>query len=135
LRKRTAQNKKLPSSRLWGVKEYNKLFDFYTIFFRSPVCNATKILRNNQSVKKLDFHNCKEHKYFETLAQPLQDRLYRTALILTKSPLHAKELVQETYLRARSHYHQLELGTAFGVWLSQLLINNYMSDMGRLEIK
>jgi len=86
-------------------------------------------------MKKLDFHNCKEHKYFETLALPFKGRLYRTALILTKSPRHAKELVQETYLSARKHYHHLELGIAFGVWLSQLLMNNYMSDMGRFEMK
>ncbi|MBN2413059.1 hypothetical protein JXQ31_15335 [candidate division KSB1 bacterium] len=86
-------------------------------------------------MKKSDLHYNKEHNKFEKLALPFQRRLYRTALILTKSSHHAKELVQETNLSARKLYYQLELSTDFdfGVWLFQLLMNNYMSDLGRFE--
>jgi DNA-directed RNA polymerase specialized sigma24 family protein len=62
----------------------------------------------------------KEYHPFEALALPFKRRLYRTALILTKSSRHARELVQETYLSARKDYEQLEpdIDFDFGVWLS-----------------
>ena len=51
----------------------------------------------NLPTKKMDVLNGEYVNDFEWLALSLQDRLYRTALILTKSPREAEQLVQETY--------------------------------------
>jgi len=60
-----------------------------------------------------------------------QKRLYRTALILTKSPHAAMELLQEVYLQARQKYQQLTPNTHLGLWLSQLLINIHLGRTAR----
>ena len=62
---------------------------------------------------------------FETLIQPFNERLYRTALIMTKSPSTAKELVQETYLTAWQSYHTVGRYSNFGGWLSRLLVHRF----------
>ena len=80
-------------------------------------------------MKKFDSHNYREYDDFEKLALPFQGRMYRTALILTKSPCHAKELLKVTNLNARKHYNHRELGLSFGIWLVQLLMRNYMSSI------
>lgn len=62
----------------------------------------------NLPTKKMDVLNGEYVNDFEWLALSLQDRLYRTALILTKSPREAEQLVQETYSHAKQTFHQLE---------------------------
>ena len=75
-------------------------------------------------MKKINPCHDKERDDFKRLALPFQRRLYRTALILTKSRRRAKELVQETNLNARRHYPRLPPGVNFGAWLYQLLMKN-----------
>lgn len=73
----------------------------------------------------------KELNDFEKLALPFQNRLYRTALILTKSPRHAKELLQQTCADAKQEYHRLEPDANFGAWLSHLLLNHYIRNVNK----
>ncbi len=93
------------------------------------------ITMENLVTKKLYVQNQEELKEFESLVQIYQDRLYRTALILTKSPRGAKELIHETYSHAKQKYHQLEPDTNLGAWLSQLLVQNFVNKYGKFRTR
>lgn len=66
---------------------------------------------------------------FERDALPFIDQLYGAALRLTKDPHDAQDLVQDTYTKAFSSFHQYEDGTNLRAWLYRVLnttfINNY----------
>ncbi len=68
-----------------------------------------------------------ERESFETLAMPLLNQLYYTALRLTRNRLDAEDLVQETFLKACRFYHQFTPGTNFGGWISRILITNFIN--------
>ena len=78
----------------------------------------------NLSLKKLGAHKGDD---FETVASTVFERLYRTALILTKSPSDAEQLIRETYSHAKQKYHQLEPDTNLNAWLTQLLVKNFIN--------
>ena len=66
---------------------------------------------------------------FERDAMQYADQLYAAALRYTKNPEDAKDLVQDTYLKAFASFHQFEAGTNLKAWLYRVLqttfINNY----------
>lgn len=70
----------------------------------------------------------KSAEEFEALAFPLMDKIYSTALRLTKDPLDAEDLVQNTYLRAWQYYHRYQSGTNFQSWIFKILTNNFIND-------
>jgi RNA polymerase sigma-70 factor (ECF subfamily) len=67
----------------------------------------------------------------------LIDRLYATALRLTRQPADAEDLVQDTYLRAFRSADRFEPGTNLRGWLFTILHNaflNQLRDRGRSPI-
>ena len=66
---------------------------------------------------------------FERDAMQFADQLYAAAMRYTKNPEDAKDLVQDTYLKAFASFHQFEAGTNLKAWLYRVLqttfINNY----------
>src|SRR5215468_6775139 len=60
---------------------------------------------------------------FEADALALLDSLYRTALRLTRQPVDAEDLVQETYLKAFRSADRFEPGTNLRAWLFTILHN------------
>jgi RNA polymerase sigma-70 factor (ECF subfamily) len=64
---------------------------------------------------------------FEALALEHFDALYNTAVRLTRSPVEAQDLVQETYLKAYRFFHRFELGTNVKAWLFTILRNTYIN--------
>ena len=66
-------------------------------------------------------------KDFEALVFPLMARLYTTALTMTKNPLDAEDLVQDTYLKAYRFFHRFEAGTNFRAWMFRILTNNFIN--------
>src|SRR5262245_7567047 len=71
---------------------------------------------------------------FEAEALASLDSLYRTALRLTRVPVDAEDLVQDTYLKAFRAADQFEPGTNLRAWLFTILHNsarNLMRDKGR----
>ena len=69
---------------------------------------------------------------FESITKPLMGPLYRTALGLTHQPEDAKDVVQETYLRAYRTFGSFTPGTNARAWLFTILhsvhINRYRKD-------
>ena len=65
---------------------------------------------------------------FESLALPSMDRLYSTALRMTRNQLDAEDLVQNTYLKAYRFFHRFEPGTNFQAWMFRILTNNFNTE-------
>lgn len=64
---------------------------------------------------------------FERDALPHLDALYSAALKMTRSPAEAEDLVQETYLKAFSSFHQFSEGTNLRAWLYRILTNTFIN--------
>ena len=68
-----------------------------------------------------------ERRLFETEARPHLDTLYSTALRLTRSPVDAEDLVQDTLVRAYRFYDRFEAGTNFRAWLLRIQMNTFVN--------
>ena len=74
---------------------------------------------------------------FEQDALALVDRLYATALRLTRNEADAQDLVQDTYLKAFRSSGQFEAGTNLRGWLFTILHNTFLNqrrDRGRSPV-
>ncbi len=75
---------------------------------------------------------------FERDALVFTSQLYGAALRYTKKPHDAQDLVQDTYAKAFTSFHQFEPGTNLKAWLYRILtttfINNYRKDQRRPQI-
>jgi RNA polymerase sigma-70 factor (ECF subfamily) len=65
---------------------------------------------------------------FEMVALPFMDILYSGALRLTRDAEGAKDLIQETYLRAYRSYSQFEPGTNCKAWLFKIMYSVFVND-------
>ncbi|WP_306205327.1 sigma-70 family RNA polymerase sigma factor [Actinoplanes sp. RD1] len=70
---------------------------------------------------------------FERDAMPFVDQLYAAALRMTRNPADAEDLVQETFLKAFSAFHQFEEGTNLKAWLYRILTNTYINSYRRKQ--
>ena len=72
---------------------------------------------------------------FNDEAMQYTSQLYAAALRYTKNPHDAQDLVQDTYAKAFTSFHQFEPGTNLKAWLYRVLtttfINNYRKDQRR----
>ena len=72
---------------------------------------------------------------FERDALVFTSQLYGAALRYTKNSYDAQDLVQDTYAKAFTSFHQFEPGTNLKAWLYRILtttfINNYRKDQRR----
>jgi RNA polymerase sigma-70 factor (ECF subfamily) len=64
---------------------------------------------------------------FERDALPFLDQLYGAAMRMTRSPADAEDLVQETFTKAYSAFHQFKPGTNLKAWLYRILTNTYIN--------
>ena len=64
---------------------------------------------------------------FERDALPFMDQLYAAALRMTRNPADAEDLLQETYVRAFSAFHQYQDGTNLKAWLYRILTNTFIN--------
>jgi RNA polymerase sigma-70 factor, ECF subfamily len=67
---------------------------------------------------------------FERDALAFTDQLYAAALRYTKNPEDARDLVQDTYLKAFTSFHQFEEGTNLRAWLVAEA-QSHTSDLGK----
>ena len=75
---------------------------------------------------------------FERDALAFTNQLYAAALRYTRNPDDARDLVQDTYLKAFTSFHQFEPGTNLKAWLYRVLtttfINTYRKDQRRPQL-
>jgi len=64
---------------------------------------------------------------FERDALPYIDQLYSMAMRLTRHASDAEDLVQETYAKAFTSFHQFQPGTNIKAWLFRILTNSYIN--------
>ena len=64
---------------------------------------------------------------FERDALPYLDQLYGAALRMTRNPADAEDLVQETFAKAFSAFHQYRDGTNLKAWLYRILTNTFIN--------
>ena len=64
---------------------------------------------------------------FERDAIPLLDQIYAGALLMTRNPADAQDLVQETYAKAYRAFSQFQEGTNLKAWLYRILTNTYIN--------
>ncbi|MDQ1687420.1 MAG: polymerase sigma-70 factor, subfamily [Frankiaceae bacterium] len=64
---------------------------------------------------------------FERDALPFLDQLYAAALRMTRKPADAEDLVQETFIKAFSAFHQFQEGTNLKAWLYRILTNTFIN--------
>ena len=60
-------------------------------------------------------------------ALPFLDQLYSAAMRMTRNPQDAEDLVQETFAKAFSSFHQFKPGTNLKAWLYRILTNTYIN--------
>ncbi len=64
---------------------------------------------------------------FERDALPYLDQLYAAAMRMTRNPQDAEDLVQETFAKAYSAFHQFNEGTNLKAWLYRILTNTFIN--------
>jgi len=74
-----------------------------------------------------------EDKDFEKLAVPLLDGLYNFARWLCGDPDEARDLVQETLLKALRAFASFQQGTNFSAWMFRILRNTFLTSRTGLE--
>ena len=70
---------------------------------------------------------------FERDAMPMIDSLYGAALRMTRNPADAEDLVQDTFARAYSAFHQFTPGTNLKAWLYRILTNTYINSYRKAQ--
>jgi RNA polymerase sigma-70 factor (ECF subfamily) len=64
---------------------------------------------------------------FERDALPFLDQLYSAGMRMTRNPADAEDLVQETFAKAYSSFHQFRPGTNLKAWLYRILTNTFIN--------
>lgn len=67
------------------------------------------------------------HEEFKREAIPHMDILYNYALRMTADPDDAKDLLQETFLKAYRFWDKYEKGTNIRAWLFRIMKNSYIN--------
>jgi RNA polymerase sigma-70 factor, ECF subfamily len=64
---------------------------------------------------------------FQRDALPFLDQLYSAGMRMTRNPADAEDLVQETFAKAYSSFHQYRPGTNLKAWLYRILTNTFIN--------
>ena len=67
------------------------------------------------------------HRRFDRLVRPLLAGLYRFACRLTRDPVEAEDLLQQSLLRGLDRLPQLQDDGAFEVWQSRVLYTTFLN--------
>jgi RNA polymerase sigma-70 factor (ECF subfamily) len=68
---------------------------------------------------------------FQEEALPHMDSVYKCALRMAKNESDAKDLVQETYIRAYKFFSNFRTGTSCKAWLITILRNTFINTIRR----
>lgn len=70
---------------------------------------------------------------FERDAMPLLNPLYAGALRMTRNPMDAEDLLQETMLKGYAAFHSFQEGTNLKAWLFRIMTNTWISSYRRAQ--
>lgn len=82
---------------------------------------------SNQATKQ-KYTTVEKDKLFETTFMPLLDALYNFGFKLTFNEEDAKDLVQDTYMKAYRFLDSFEEGTNAKAWLFRILKNSFINE-------
>ena len=68
-----------------------------------------------------------DRESYEREALVHMESLFHAARYMTRNPVEAEDLVQETFLRAYRFWHRYEPGTNCKAWLFRILTNTYIN--------
>lgn len=91
-----------------------------------PTPATTEVLESDQLDQAAE-SDAERKARFERDALPYLDQLYGAAMRMTRKPTDAEDLVQETYAKAFSAFHQYRDGTNLKAWLFRILTNTYIN--------
>lgn len=72
-------------------------------------------------------------RLFAEQALPLVDQLFGAALGMTRNRADAEDLVQETFMKAYTKFHQYQQGTNIKAWLYRILTNTYITQYRKAQ--
>jgi RNA polymerase sigma-70 factor (ECF subfamily) len=79
-------------------------------------------------------HSATTRQRFEAVALPHLDAVYSAALRLAGNPDDAKDLLQDTILRAYRFFHQFAPDSNCRAWLLTILYNNFRNQLRRCSL-
>jgi RNA polymerase sigma-70 factor (ECF subfamily) len=97
-----------------------------TVAARTAVPAASRLLRKADVAPK-QLRVVGTHGEFETQCMPHQQELYGVAMRICRDPDTAKDLVQETLLRAMCAWASFEQGSNLRAWLFRILTNAFIN--------
>ena len=71
---------------------------------------------------------------FEREVVPLRDLLYRHAFRMSHNHADAEDPVQETVMRAYTHFDSFRSGTNVKAWLLRIMTNTYINCYARSDV-
>jgi RNA polymerase sigma-70 factor (ECF subfamily) len=72
-----------------------------------------------------------QDRRFENDVMPYFGQLYPAALRMTRNASDAEDLVQETFVKAYTAFHQFKPGTNLRAWLHRILANTFINNYRR----
>ena len=72
-------------------------------------------------------------RLFAEQAITLIDQLFGAALGMTRNRADAEDLVQETFMKAYTKFHQYQQGTNIKAWLYRILTNTYITQYRKAQ--
>lgn len=91
----------------------------------------------NETVSEIDIRDIETDEErnlrFERDALEYMDQLYGAALRLTRNPADAEDVVQETYVKAFTAFHQFTPGTNLKAWLFRILTNTFINNYRKAQ--
>jgi len=95
---------------------------------RKPAAPATsRLVRKPAVAPRGAVRRTLDHSEFSDACMPHQGEMYAVALRLTRNPDDARDLVQETLLRAMVAWARFEPGSNVRAWLLRILTNSFIN--------
>jgi len=89
---------------------------------------STETLQDEQEVKRQNYSEVEKSEIFDTEFMPHVDSMYSFAYRLTFDADDAKDLVQDTYMKAFRFINSFQRGTNAKAWLFRILKNSFINE-------
>jgi RNA polymerase sigma-70 factor, ECF subfamily len=97
-------------------------------------CGSANAMLNMRRMGSKSTNSVSTRQRFEAVALPHLDAVYTVALRLAGNPDDAKDLLQDTILRAYRFFHQFAPDSNCRAWLLTILYNNFRNHLRRSSL-